>query len=256
MRLKNIPGSREAIAGSKYVIKGIPAAKNCDIVPSGQDVYKNCTADPGEKDSAPETLENDLRGKDWSVKGHWTKIFGNKNPIRIEIGMGKGMFIMEQARRDPGVNFVGIEKYSSVLLRAVQKQDAECLPNVRFLRMEAEYIENVFAPDEVDRIYLNFSDPWPKKKNAKRRLTSRQFLARYENILKPGGLIEFKTDNVSLFDFSLEELLETDARWLVLAVTRDLHSSPMNEGNIMTEYETRFSAEGNKICKYIIKKSI
>ena len=310
MRLKNIPGSREAIAGSKYVIKGIPAMKNCDVVPSGQDVYKNCTTDPGEKDSASETFENDLRGKDWSVKGHWAGIFGNKNPIRIEIGMGKGMFIMEQARRNPGVNFVGIEKYSSVLLRAVQKQDAECLPNVHFLRMEAEYIENVFAPDEVDRIYLNFSDPWPKKKNAKRRLTSRQFLTRYENILKPGGLIEFKTDNVSLFDFSLEELLETGAcfmeeafaaaefpdellngfgntaadpagisapgsalcaaspagfsssdapgpsRWLVLAVTRDLHASPMNEGNIMTEYETRFSAEGNKICKYIIKKSI
>lgn len=251
MRLKNIPGSREEIAKSKYAIK-------------------------------EETPEDELRGRDWAVKGNWAHIFGNKNPVRTEIGMGKGLFLTEQARLNPDVNFVGIEKYSSVLLRAVQKQEADPLPNIRFIRMEAKYIENVFAPDETECIYLNFSDPWPKKKNAKRRLTSRRFLDRYLNILPAGGFVEFKTDNIPLFDFSLAELWQSGAvfsqdalsgacplpdefsypqapglreeSWRVLAATRDLHNSPLNEGNVMTEYEIRFSEAGSKICKYIIEK--
>ncbi len=215
MRLKNIPGAREAIAESKYVI-------------------------PEEEG-------------EWSVKNKWREVFGNDNPVWIEIGMGKGTFIMEMARLNPAINFVGIEKYSSVLLRAVQKQEDSMLENVKFIRMDAEYICDVFAPGEVDKIFLNFSDPWPKKRTAKRRLTSRQFLERYDNILKSNGVIEFKTDNEVLFNFSLEEVEET--KWNLLNVSRDLHNDEaMCKGNVMTEYEEKFSAKGNPIFKYIINR--
>ena len=129
------------------------------------------------------------------MKGTWSQVFGNDNPIRIEIGMGKGTFITTLAANNPDINYVGIEKYSSVLLRAVEKQDELQLPNLRFIRMDAEAICEVFGEGEVDRIYLNFSDPWPKDRHAKRRLTSRQFMARYDVILKPDGQVEFKTDN-------------------------------------------------------------
>ena len=133
------------------------------------------------------------------MKGTWSQVFGN--PIRIEIGMGKGTFITTLAANNPDINYVGIEKYSSVLLRAVEKQDELQLPNLRFIRMDAEAICEVFGEGEVDRIYLNFSDPWPKDRHAKRRLTSRQFMARYDIILKPDGQVEFKTDNKNLFNF-------------------------------------------------------
>ncbi|MBE5944760.1 MAG: tRNA (guanosine(46)-N7)-methyltransferase TrmB, partial [Lachnospiraceae bacterium] len=113
-----------------------------------------------------------------SMKGKWKELFGNDNPIHIEIGMGKGRFIMDMARLNPDINYVGIEKFSSVLIRAIEKQTEEKLPNLYFIRMEAEYIENVFDKGEVDYIYLNFSDPWPKDRHAKRRLTSAQFLKR------------------------------------------------------------------------------
>ena len=160
---------------------------------------------------------------------------------------------MDMARLHPEVNFVGIEKYSSVLLRAIQKMEEDPLANVKFIRMDAEEIGEVFAPGEVDRIYLNFSDPWPKDRHAKRRLESRQFLARYDRILKKDGRIEFKTDNRELFAFALEEL--EAAGWSADAVTWDLHRDPvLNEGNVMTEYEERFSALGNPICKYIIRR--
>ena len=184
--------------------------------------------------------------------GGWGSVFDNNNPLRIEIGMGKGAFITENARLFPQINFVGIEKYSSVLVRAVEKQEGLLLANVRFIRMEAEYIEEYFAPGEADRIYLNFSDPWPKERHAKRRLTSRTFLARYSNILKEGGEIEFKTDNTELFEFSVSEAVA--AGWEILAETRDLHNSIYLEGNIMTEYEEKFVKQGNKICKYIIRR--
>ena len=186
-------------------------------------------------------------------RGRWKEVFGNDNPIRTEIGMGKGRFIMDLARQNPDVNYIGIEKYSSVLLRAIQKMEEEPLDNVRFIRMDAEEINEVFAPEELDRIYLNFSDPWPKDRHAKRRLPSRQFLARYDQILKKDGVIEFKTDNRPLFDFALEELKE--AGWSADAVTFDLHADPvLCEGNIMTEYEEKFSSVGNPICKYIIRR--
>ena len=182
--------------------------------------------------------------------GTWKEVFGNDNPIHIEIGMGKGTFITTLAGMNPDINYVGIEKYSSVLLRAVEKQDELQLPNLRFIRMDAENINEVFGVDEVDRIYLNFSDPWPKDRHAKRRLTSRQFFARYDKMLKKEGRVEFKTDNRVLFDFSVEEVKE--AGWNLVECTYDLHSDErLNEGNVMTEYEKKFSDMGNPICKLI-----
>ncbi len=183
--------------------------------------------------------------------GRWREIFGSDRPIHIEIGMGKGKFIYTMARLHPEIHYIGIEKYSSVLLRAVQKMEEEELPNLRFIRMDAEEITQVFAPGEVDRIYLNFSDPWPKDRHARRRLPSRQFLARYDVILKAEGQLEFKTDNRELFDFAVEELAA--AGWQARVITHDLHGDPaLMEGNVMTEYEEKFSAMGNPIYKYII----
>ena len=184
-------------------------------------------------------------------KGKWRELFGNDHPIHIEIGMGKGRFLMDMATLHPEINYVGIEKYSSVLLRGIQKQEELQLPNVMFIRMEAEYITEVFAKDEVDRIYLNFSDPWPKDRHAKRRLESREFLKRYNEILVPEGVVEFKTDNMDLFEFALEEV--EPAGWKLRQWTKDLHHDPkMNAGNVMTEYEERFSSVGNPICQYVI----
>ena len=181
--------------------------------------------------------------------GTWKEVFGNDNPIHIEIGMGKGTFITTLAGMNPDINYVGIEKYSSVLLRAVEKQDELQLPNLRFIRMDAENINEVFGVDEVDRIYLNFSDPWPKDRHAKRRLTSRQFFARYNNILAKTGRVEFKTDNRPLFDFSFVEV--EAAGWKLDSVTYDRRNSDMNDGNVMTEYEIKFSKLGNPINKLI-----
>lgn len=182
-------------------------------------------------------------------RGRWNSIFVKEQPIHVEIGMGKGSFLMGMAQAHPEINYLGIEKYSSVLVRAVEKQEELELPNLRLIRMDAEDLENVFAEDEIDRIYLNFSDPWPKDRHAKRRLTSKQFLARYDKIMKKDGVIEFKTDNDALFAFSLESIQENG--WKLLAVTDDLHHSDMAEGNIMTEYEAKFSAQGNPIHKLI-----
>jgi len=184
-------------------------------------------------------------------RGNWKSLFGNNHPIHIEIGMGKGQFIHGMAKAHPEINYVGIEKYSSVLLRAIQKMEVEELPNLCFIRMDAEEIAEVFAEGEVEQIYLNFSDPWPKDRHAKRRLPSRQFLARYDRILKKDGKLEFKTDNKGLFDFAVEEL--EPAGWKADVISYDLHSdAALMEGNIMTEYEEKFSSMGNPIYKYII----
>lgn len=182
-----------------------------------------------------------------TYRGKWKEEFKNEDPIHIEIGMGKGKFILEMAERNPEINYIGIEKYSSVLVRAVEKTENFEGENLRLIRMDAEEIEEVFAPEEVDRIYLNFSDPWPKDRHAKRRLTSARFLERYDHILAPDGRIMFKTDNRNLFDFSLEQIEE--AGWILENYTYDLHNSKFNEGNVMTEYEEKFSAKGNPICR-------
>lgn len=186
-------------------------------------------------------------------KNKWKELFGNNNPIHIEIGMGKGRFIMDMARLHPEINYIGIEKYSSVLIRGIQKMEAEELPNLYFIRMDAEEIVDVFGQGEVAKIYLNFSDPWPKDRHAKRRLPSREFLARYNEILTKEGNLEFKTDNKDLFMFALEEL--EPAGWNLDKVTYDLHhDDAMMEGNVMTEYEEKFSSMGNPIYKYIISR--
>lgn len=214
MRLRNIPGAKDAIESSPYVIH-----------------------EPAQK------------------KGHWNDVFKNNHPIHIEVGMGKGRFLMDLASQNPDINYIGFEMYDSVLLRALQKmeertENGTALPNVFFVRMDARELPLIFDTNEVDKIYLNFSDPWPKERHAKRRLTSRQFLERYDAILKADGVIEFKTDNRPLFDFSLEEINES--KWHLVEWTYDLHhNEKMNVGNIMTEYEEKFSSEGNPICKLI-----
>ena len=212
MRLRNIPGSKDVIADSRFVVQ------NPD-----------------------------------SQRGKWAEVFTNNHPVWIEVGMGKGRFIMDMARLHPDINFIGIEMYDSVLLRAVQKREQmeEELSNLYFIRMDARNLPEVFAQGEVDRIFLNFSDPWPKERHAKRRLTSRQFLERYDQILAEDGQVEFKTDNRGLFDFSVEEIKNSDT-WEILEITYDLHhDDAMNQGNIMTEYEEKFSSMGNPIHKLI-----
>ena len=214
MRLRNIPGAQDAILESPYVVQ------------------------------EPQTK-----------KGHWAEVFAKKQPLHIEVGMGKGQFITTLAQQNPNINYIGIEKYSSVLVRALEKTDAmETQPeNLRFIRMDAENICNMFAKHEVDGIYLNFSDPWPKDRHAKRRLTSQTFLGRYDKILKPEGHVEFKTDNKDLFQFSLEQV--EPAGWHLDAFTWDLHhDETLNQGNVMTEYEQKFSSMGNPICKMIISR--
>lgn len=200
--------------------------------------------------SSPMVIQNPAE-----QRGHWQELFGNSHPIHIEVGMGKGRFLTELARLHPEINYVGIERYTSVLLRAVEKFDREERPaNLFFLCVDAEELPEIFAPGEVERIYLNFSDPWPKDRHAKRRLPSRQFLERYDRILSPEGRVEFKTDNRGLFDFALAEAEE--AGWERLMYTFDLHSDPEGmKDNIMTEYEEKFSSKGNPICKMIISRT-
>ena len=187
-------------------------------------------------------------------KGKWHEVFGNHNPIRIEVGMGKGRFIMELAKANPEINYIGIELYSTVLLKAIQKREQLAITNICFMCIDAKSMADIFDMGEVDRIYLNFSDPWPKDRHAKRRLTSPQFMEVYDKILKKDGTVEFKTDNRGLFDYSLESVPE--AGWNILEYTFDLHHSEMAEGNVMTEYETKFAAEGKPICKLVAAREI
>ena len=194
-----------------------------------------------------------------AMRGKWKEVFGNEHPIHIEVGMGKGRFITELAKKNPEINYIGIERYTSVLLRAVEKlqgketAESDIPQNLYFICMDATELPEVFAPEEVARIYLNFSDPWPKDRHAKRRLPSRQFLARYDQILKKDGTIEFKTDNRGLFDFALEEI--EPAGWRLLMHTFDLHAdTELMKDNIMTEYEEKFASKGNPICKMIIDR--
>lgn len=186
-------------------------------------------------------------------KGQWNKVFENDNPIHIEIGMGKGQFLLTLAKQNPNINYIGIERYSSVLLRALEKFDTEEfmeLQNIRFICMDAFELPEVFSLGEVAKIYLNFSDPWPKSRHANRRLTSTRFFGQYDKVLAQNGVVEFKTDNRPLFEFSLEQVEE--AGWRLLAHTFDLHNDEaMNEGNVMTEYEEKFSSMGNPIHKLI-----
>ena len=176
-------------------------------------------------------------------KGKWNKVFNNSNPIHIEIGTGKGDFIIGMAKTYPNINFIGIEMYDSVIVKAVNKLEDEKINNIKLIRMDARLIEDVFDK-EIDLIYLNFSDPWPKNRNAKRRLTHERFLNRYESIFKSKKTIYMKTDNIDLFAFSIESLSEFGYK--LKNISLDLHNSDF-EGNIMTEYEKKFSSKGVRI---------
>lgn len=215
MRLRNIPGADNAISNSPLCI---------DLVPNN--------------------------------RGNWQSFFDKEQPIHMEIGMGKGQFITTLATNNPDINYIGVEMYSSVLLRAIQKMELLDEPpkNLRFICNDARLLSDAMAPGEISKIYLNFSDPWPKERHSKRRLTSHQFLASFDKVLSPNGTIEFKTDNLGLFEFALEEV--PIAHWHLDQFTRDLHHDPtMNQGNIMTEYEEKFSSLGNPIYKYIISRN-
>ena len=189
-------------------------------------------------------------------KGKIQDIFKEKRPLQIEIGMGKGRFIRNMAIKNPDINFIGREKYESVLMKAIQrKRNLETekeIDNLRFLCADARKLAEIFDVCEVDKIFLNFSDPWPKDRHANRRLTSPDFLNIYDTILKKDGVIEFKTDNKGLFEYSLEVI--KDSKWKLNYCSFDFHSEKESEGNIMTEYEEKFAGQGNKICKMIISR--
>ena len=178
-------------------------------------------------------------------KGNWNKVFDNDKEIYIEIGMGKGDFIIGMAKLYPNINFIGIEMFDSVMARAVQKLEEENIPNLKLIRMDANEIENVFDK-EIDRIYLNFSDPWPKNRHSKRRLTSHTLLSKYDNVFKDEKIIMQKTDNIDLFSFSIESL--STYGYTLKNVTLDLANNPV-ENNVETEYEKKFKSIDKKICR-------
>lgn len=178
-------------------------------------------------------------------KGRWREVFGNQNSLHIEIGCGKGQFIIEMAARHPEINFIAIEKEEGALIMATEKAVPLALPNLKFLSYDATELCNIFADNEVNLIYLNFSDPWPKNGQRKRRLTHSGFLEIYNTILAPYGQIHFKTDNQRFFEWSLAEICRYGL--LMQNICLDLHSSDFD--NIMTEYEERFSSQGMRIYR-------
>lgn len=175
--------------------------------------------------------------------GKWKEVFQNDNPIYIEIGMGKGDFIIENALRYPNINFIGIEKFDSVLVRAIQKSNKLEIDNLKLVRLDANYIDTIFSK-EISLIYLNFSDPWPKERHAKRRLTSPIFLEKYDKIFKSNAEIIMKTDNNPLFEYSKESL--ENFGYQIKSITRDLYQEDISQ-NIKTEYEKKFVKLGVKI---------
>ncbi|NTM06572.1 tRNA (guanosine(46)-N7)-methyltransferase TrmB [Enterococcus faecium] len=179
-------------------------------------------------------------------KGKWNELFGNDHPIHIEIGMGKGLFITGMAKAHPEINYIGVEMQVSVVSIALDKLIEQPLPNLKLLHVDGSALTEYFADSEVDQIYLNFSDPWPKKRHEKRRLTYKTFLAVDEQILRPNGEIHFKTDNQGLFEYSLASFSQYGM--ILKQVWLDLHQSQF-EGNIMTEYEEKFSSKGQRIYR-------
>lgn len=178
-------------------------------------------------------------------KGKWNKLFNNENNIEIEIGTGKGKFIIEKAIQNPNINFIGIEKYDSPLVSAVKKLEELDINNLRLICYDALNIENIFDR-EISKIYLNFSDPWPKKRHTKRRLTSPLFLEKYDKIFKNVNTIEMKTDNDDFFEYSLVSLEEYGYK--VIEVDNDF------DDEIKTEYEEKFRSLGKNINHLIVKK--
>jgi len=182
-----------------------------------------------------------------SFKGKWHERFGNNNPIHVEIGCGKGRFINTLAALYPDINFIAVELKAEVVLRAVQRTEYREIPNLAFVQYNAAMLTDLFADHEISRLYLNFSDPWPKTRHAKRRLTYSSFLQTYRLVLKPDGEIHLKTDNEKLFEFSLNQMAAE--RFQLRNITFDLHQSKLAQDNVMTEYEERFSSRGQRIYR-------
>lgn len=183
-------------------------------------------------------------------KGKYSSLFNNNNPIYIEIGMGKGNFIIENAIKYPDINFIGIEKYDSVMVKAIRRLETMDLPNLKLIRMDAGKIDEVFS-HEIDKIYLNFSDPWPKDRHAKRRLMSPNFLEKYNNIFKDKKIIEFKTDNRKLFEYAIKTFNEE--LYKIEEISLNLYEDDITN-NIPTEYETKFNSLGFPIYKIKVFK--
>lgn len=183
----------------------------------------------------------------YEYKGKIKSLFDNSNKIEIEIGMGKGDFIIEKAKQNPHINFIGIEKYATVLVSVIKKLENEKLDNLKIINLDASNIDEIFKK-EVSKIYLNFSDPWPKKRHSHRRLTSKIFLDKYANIFEGDYLIEMKTDNRNLFEYSLQTISQNG--YYFDLVNLDLYSN-LNEDNIATEYEKKFVRLGNPIYKLV-----
>lgn len=178
--------------------------------------------------------------------------FNNNNPIHIELGCGKGKFLRETALKNPDINYFGFEKSVKVAYRCAKAVFENDPSNYFIVYSNGDILKDVFEPKSIDRIYLNFSDPWPKPSHYKRRLTHKNFLDVYKLVLKDNGEIHMKTDNNDLFEYSVEQFKEDN--WELLMVTRDLHNSPYVEDNVMTEYEERFVSEGKKINKLVARK--
>lgn len=182
-----------------------------------------------------------------AYKGKYNKLFNNNNPIEIEIGMGKGNFIIEKAKRNPNINYIGIEKYATVLVYAMRKLEDIDLPNLKIINIDANEISDVFSK-EISKLYLNFSDPWPKKKHSDRRLTSHIFLDKYKDIFEKNCFIEMKTDNMNLFEYSLVSL--SKGNYQLEEVFLDLYQN-IDDDNVQTEYEKKFVSLGMPIYKLI-----
>ncbi len=203
----------------------------------------------------PGALER-IEASDYVIKdgkeyfGKYETLFEKKQPIHIEIGMGKGKFITEMAQLHPEINYIGIEKFDSVLIRALEKQEEMELSNLKLMRLDAEMIDEVFN-HEIDRIYLNFSDPWPKKRHAKRRLTSKEFLKAYDSIFKTTKEIIMKTDNRKLFEYSMMSF--TNYGYQIEEISLNLYDDDIKE-NVATEYETKFHNLGYPIYRIVVKK--
>ncbi|MBT2656974.1 tRNA (guanosine(46)-N7)-methyltransferase TrmB [Bacillus sp. ISL-18] len=185
-----------------------------------------------------------------NFKGKWHEVFEKDQPLHIEVGTGKGQFITGMAKANPDINYIGIELYVSVIVAALDRLIEADLPNLKLLQVNAADLDKYFTKNDVDRVYLNFSDPWPKARHEKRRLTYKDFLKRYEDILVDGGEIHFKTDNQGLFEYSLTSF--SSYGLLLKYVSLDFHKSEY-EGNIMTEYEQKFSEQGKRIYRCEVK---
>ncbi|MDD9266455.1 tRNA (guanosine(46)-N7)-methyltransferase TrmB [Paenibacillus sp. GCM10023248] len=198
-------------------------------------------------------------------QGKWAELFGNNNPIHAELGMGKGRFISEMSKKYPHINFIGVDMYDELIRKASEKakaahdiqtsdeeDDVLSIPNLRLMLFNIEHIEEAFAQGELERIYLNFSDPWPKKKHARRRLTHPGFVAKYQQILNANGEIHLKTDSQSLFEFSLNSFADMGLR--MRNISLNLHAEGFHPDHVMTEYETKFASQGMNIhrCEVVI----